>query len=153
MVALIIFFIAIFSDPCADRTTLYANGLKLINLCYINESLPWQKAVEKCSSIKYRLFEINTLFLELSAFNFYKSLAKNNEFRWINGYARNSDISTDWYVSNPNRLWNYTSNSWYGLVKVAVPYFCLGMIYTNNAVKFTQSNCQTFHTTFWCEYN
>jgi hypothetical protein len=144
--------INIFVDPCDDRTILYANGVALIKLCYINESLTWFEAQQKCLSLMYRLFEINTYYKEISMFNYFKVFAVNNEFHWINGIADYNGASTDWFVVDPRRVWNYTSNSWYGLVKAPVPGLCLGIIFVSGAGKFTEKDCDVFHSTFWCEY-
>ena len=85
-------------------------------------------------------------------FNYFKVFAVNNEFHWINGIADNTGRSTDWFVDDPNRAWNYTSNNWHGLVKAPVPGLCLGIVFVNGASKFTVKDCDVFHSTFWCEY-
>lgn len=131
---------------------LYGNSVQLIRLCYISDPLTWLEARQRCVSINYRLFEINTYLKELSFFNYFKSFAINQEFHWVNGIAEDSPIATDWYVYDPHRVWNYTSTAWFPLVKAPVPGFCLGVIYTINGAKFTEKDCDNFQSTFWCEY-
>lgn len=141
----------LFSDPCTSRTTLSSGGTPLVNLCYMSSSLTWPAARQKCLENSMRLFEISTLSMENTMFNYLKTIATGNQFFWINGIAAGTSPS-NWFVEDPQSIWTYSSNNWYGVFQAPVPGFCLGVTLISNNGKFTQKGCSSFQSSFWCQY-
>jgi hypothetical protein len=132
---------------------LFVDGKQVARLCHINISVTWDQAMKKCASLGYRLFVVDTREREMALFKYYKDIAYNNEFRWINGIVKVfPDSPLGWYLDNTNISWNYDSVNWGGVGNLPIPGLCAGVIYQNNAVKFYERNCVSFKANFWCEY-
>ncbi|KAG5682627.1 hypothetical protein PVAND_011969 [Polypedilum vanderplanki] len=141
------------TNLCANRTALYAEGITLVKLCYISDSLNWQAARSRCLSMGYRIFEPNTMTEELALFKYIKYFANSNQFFWMNAKADIVASIANWYAYDPYHTWNYMTTSWYKLVDAPVPGTCLGVINLTSGPKFTSMSCDSFQATFWCEYN